>query len=105
MKRVCFLLQVRKELLQEYLANHNVWPEMLGAMHEAGIRNYSLFHREDGLIVGYLEAEDPQESLRRLSQTDVSRRWEATMARFFESGTGDLQRAWPGLLQQYFYME
>ena len=44
MERVCFLLQVRPDRLDEYRARHReVWPEMLDALREAGWRNYSLF--------------------------------------------------------------
>ncbi len=103
-KRVCLLLHVRKELLPEYVKCHDVWPEMLDAMHEAGIRNYSLFYRGDGLVVGCFEAENPQESLRKLGKTDVNRRWQKYMARFFESGSGDLEAGGPQWLTQYFFM-
>ena len=35
MQRVCFLLQVRPERLEEYKAKHeSVWPEMLEALRE-----------------------------------------------------------------------
>ena len=105
MKRVCFTLQVRKDRVQDYLRAHAVWPEMLQAMSEAGIRNYSMFIRRDGLAVGVFEAEDPEESLRRVGHTEVSRRWQAHMAEFFESGSGDLQRGGPEWLAEYFRME
>lgn len=105
MKRVCFLLQVRPEMLKEYLANHQVWPEMLAAMHEVGIRNYSLFSRPDGLCVGYLEAENPEASLALLGKTDVNRRWQEGMARYFGAGSGDLKSGGTVYLNQYFYME
>ena len=53
MRRVCFLLQVRKDRLAEYRERHRaVWPEMREALTAAGWRNYSLFLREDGLLVG-----------------------------------------------------
>jgi L-rhamnose mutarotase len=56
MSRVCFLLRVRPERLAEYKARHReVWPEMLAALRETGWSNYSLFLRDDGLLVGYLE--------------------------------------------------
>ena len=46
MERVCFLLRVRPERLDEYKARHReVWPEMLDALRESGWRNYSLFLR------------------------------------------------------------
>ena len=59
MQRVCFLLKVREDRMDEYRERHAaVWPDMLAALSEAGWHNYSLFLREDGLLVGYLETED-----------------------------------------------
>ena len=59
MERVCFHLQVRPERLGEYKERHRaVWPEMLEALSAAGWRNYSLFLRQDGLLVGYLETDE-----------------------------------------------
>ena len=59
MQRVCFVLQVRPERLEEYKERHRVvWPDMQQALRETGWQNYSLFLRADGLLVGYLETED-----------------------------------------------
>jgi L-rhamnose mutarotase len=83
-ERVCFLLQVRPERLDEYRARHReVWPEMLDALREAGWRNYSLFVRDDGLLVGYLETEDFEAAQRAMAATEVNGRWQAEMADFF----------------------
>ncbi|MBA3261913.1 MAG: L-rhamnose mutarotase [Thermoleophilaceae bacterium] len=85
MERVCFLLQVRPECLDEYKARHReVWPEMLDALRASGWRNYSLFLRPDGLLVGYLETDDFQSALDGMEATDVNARWQAEMASFFE---------------------
>ena len=106
MKRACFLLRIKKSLVKEYRQAHEpIWPEMLSAMHQAGIRNYSMFLRPDGLLIGYFEADDPQESLGRLGQTDVNRHWQEHMAPYFECGSGDLQRGGVEWLEQIFYME
>ena len=59
MSRYCFLLQVRPDRLEEYVDRHRaVWPEMLAALRDTGWHNYSLFLRDDGLLVGYVEADD-----------------------------------------------
>ena len=59
MERVCFLLRVRPDRLDEYRERHRaVWPEMRDALSATGWRNYSLFLRDDGLLVGYLETDD-----------------------------------------------
>jgi L-rhamnose mutarotase len=85
MERVCFLLRVRPDRLNEYKARHReVWPEMLDALRETGWRNYSLFLREDGLLVGYVECDDCEASLDAMEEREVNARWQAEMAQFFE---------------------
>ena len=85
MERVCFLLRVRADRLDEYRARHQaVWPEMLDALRRAGWRNYSLFLRGDGLLVGYLECEEFDAARAAMESRDVNARWQAEMAPFFE---------------------
>lgn len=87
--RVCFLLKVRAERLEEYKLRHkSVWPEMLDALRETGWRNYSLFLRKDGLLVGYLETDDFRKCLEGMKQHEVNARWQTQMAPFFESAAG-----------------
>jgi L-rhamnose mutarotase len=90
MERVAFLLQVRPDRLEEYKARHRaVWPEMLEALSATGWRNYSLFAREDGLLVGYLETDDFAAAVAAMEETDVNARWQAEMAEFFELPGGE----------------
>jgi L-rhamnose mutarotase len=89
MKRVCFVLQVKPELVEEYKKAHEpVWPEMLKAMSDAGIRNYSIFLKPNGELINCLEAEDPEESLRKVGETDVCRRWQEYMSPYFVPSSG-----------------
>ncbi|MCG5212277.1 L-rhamnose mutarotase [Streptosporangium sp. KLBMP 9127] len=89
MRRVCFLLKVRPDRLEEYRARHeNVWPEMRDALRETGWHNYSLFLREDGLLVGYLETDDFEAAKEAMARTGVNARWQAEMAPFFEELAG-----------------
>jgi L-rhamnose mutarotase len=84
-ERVCFLLRVRPDRLEEYKARHRaVWPEMLDALRATGWTNYSLFLDDDGLLVGYLETEDFAAAVAGMERTDVNARWQAEMAAFFE---------------------
>lgn len=53
-----------------------------------GWHNYSLFLREDGLLVGYLETEDFAAAQAAMAATDVNTRWQADMAGFFEALDG-----------------
>jgi L-rhamnose mutarotase len=89
MTRYCFTLQVRADRLAEYAERHrHVWPDMLRALAETGWRNYSLFLRPDGLLVGYVEADDLAAAQRAMAATEVNARWQASMAEFFVGTDG-----------------
>jgi len=88
-ERVCFTLSVRPDRLAEYRARHqNVWPDMLEALRASGWSNYSLFLREDGLLIGYVESDDFAAAQRAMEETEVNARWQAEMAEFFELPQG-----------------
>ena len=89
MERVCFLLQVKADRLEEYKRRHEaVWPEMLEALRETGWRNYSLFLRDDGLLVGYFETPDLEAALAGMASREVNERWQKEMGAFFEALDG-----------------
>ncbi|MBC8164551.1 MAG: L-rhamnose mutarotase [Bryobacteraceae bacterium] len=89
MHRVCFCLKVRPHLIEEYKIRHRtVWPEMQEALRRTGWHNYSLFLRDDGLLIGYLETSDFQGALAGMAQTEVNGRWQTEMAPFFEGVPG-----------------
>ncbi len=84
MVRVCFTLQVHRDRIPEYRSRHAaVWPDMLLALRDTGWQHYSLFLREDGLLVGYLETDDFAAAQAGMAATDVNTRWQAEMAEFF----------------------
>ncbi|MFD3404834.1 L-rhamnose mutarotase [Kribbella sp. NPDC058693] len=84
MNRYCFCLQVRPDRLAEYVDRHrNVWPEMQAALRDSGWHNYSLFLRYDGLLIGYVEAEDLDAAQKAMAATEVNTRWQSEMTEFF----------------------
>jgi L-rhamnose mutarotase len=86
MSRVVFTLQVDHAKLAEYRAAHGaVWPEMLQALADAGWRDYRLFLRPDGLLVGTLETDNLAAAQQAMAGTAVNARWQAAMAEFFPS--------------------
>ena len=89
MRRFCFTLQVRPELIEEYRRRHaRVWPQMLAALRDTGWRDYSLFLREDGLLVGYLETPDFQKALAGMAERPINEKWQREMGQFFEQLEG-----------------
>jgi L-rhamnose mutarotase len=105
MQRVCFLLQVKKDRLAEYKERHQaVWPEMRQALSDTGWHNYSLFLRDDGLLVGYVETPDFQKALDGMAALEVNARWQAEMREFFEDTTGRNPDERMRPLEQVFYL-
>lgn len=89
MERVCFLLKIKPDQLEEYKRRHReVWPEMLDALRSTGWHNYSLFLRDDGLLVGYLETPDFEAALAGMAALEVNERWQREMAPFLEALQG-----------------
>jgi L-rhamnose mutarotase len=83
-KRVCFELQVRPDLVDEYIARHSpVRPEMLAEIAAAGRRNYTIFLGAGGRLLGYYETDDDDAAQAYLATSEVAARWEAEMGRFF----------------------
>jgi L-rhamnose mutarotase len=104
--RYCFQLQVRPERLAEYTERHRaVWPEMLAALRDTGWRNYSLFLRDDGLLIGYVEADDLAPAQAAMAATAVNARWQAEMAPFFVGLAGRGPDEGFLLLREIFHLE
>jgi L-rhamnose mutarotase len=106
MERVCFLLKVKADRLEEYKKRHeSVWPDMLQALRETGWHNYSLFLRDDGLLVGYFETPDYAKALEGMATREVNERWQREMSSFFENLGG--RRPDQGLLrlEEVFHLE
>ena len=106
MTRVCFLLKVRSERIEEYKRRHReVWPEMLEALGATGWHNYSLFLRPDGLLVGYLETPDFEAARAGMQERAVNARWQAEMAPFFESLGKETADASMWALEEVFHLD
>lgn len=89
MQRICFVLRVKPERLEEYKERHrSVWPEMKKALLETGWKNYSLFLRPDGVLVGYLETDNFERARADMARQDINSRWQVEMADFFVQQEG-----------------
>ena len=105
MRRICFVLHIKPERLEEYKRRHrNVWPEMLDALRETGWNNYSLFLRPDGLLVGYLECEDFARARAEMAKREVNERWQREMAGFFVQQDGILPDQAMQPLEEVFHL-
>ena len=88
-QRSAFVLHVRPDCIDDYVEAHRtVWPEMLEALRDAGIRNYSIF-RDGNRVFGYFEADDLDAAARCLGAQDVCTRWQDAMADFLQERVPD----------------
>ena len=105
-KRICFQLQVQKNRMDEYKARHRVvWPDMLDALRQTGWTNYSLFLREDGLLIGYLETSDFDLARAGMALREVNNRWQAEMKGFFEDPQERPADRQLELLEEVFHLD
>jgi L-rhamnose mutarotase len=101
-ERCAFVLRVRPDRIDEYVEAHrNVWPEMLAALREAGIRNYTIF-RHGTQVFGYFESDDPEAAAAYMEAQEVNARWQETMAELLEERVPD---AGPPALEAIFRLE
>ena len=84
MKRYAFIFKIRPELKEEYQKAHDeIWPELVKAIKDSGIQNYSIFFRKDGTLFAYLESEDPEKSFEYIARQDVNEKWQNAMNKYF----------------------
>jgi L-rhamnose mutarotase len=101
-QRSAFVLHVRPDRIDDYVEAHRtVWPEMLKALSDAGIRNYSIF-RDGNRVFGYFEADDLEAAARYLDARDVCTRWQNAMADLLEERVPD---AGPPPLEEIFRLD
>ncbi|MBV8631829.1 MAG: L-rhamnose mutarotase [Silvibacterium sp.] len=83
MQRVAFLLRLKNGAGPAYdKAHKSVWPEMLDLLKRAGISEYSIFRRDD-LLVLTMRVEDFEATWSRIENDPVNVRWQRAMSEFF----------------------
>ncbi|WP_256756628.1 L-rhamnose mutarotase [Cohnella sp. WQ 127256] len=79
LRRYGFRLRVKSGHEQDYIYHHeHVIPELIQALKEAGIQNYSIFM--DGTdLFAYLECEDIENAWSYVRNNDASEAWDIIM--------------------------
>jgi L-rhamnose mutarotase len=79
MAQYAWILEVRPGYEEEYVRRHQeIWPEMVEALREAGIRNYSIF-RHGLTLFGYFETDDIEVTREYLANSETNQRWSEWM--------------------------
>ena len=101
-ERAAFVLHVKPERIDEYVIAHaNVWPEMLQALRDAGISNYTIF-RDGDQVFGYFESDDLEAAAAYMKAQEVNARWQDAMAELLEERVPD---AGPPTLEEIFRLD
>jgi L-rhamnose mutarotase len=81
-----------------------MWPEMRDGLAKAGWHNYSLFLRDDGLMIGYVECEDWPAARAAMAATTVNAQWQAVVGALFEGLDGNLPDELLQPLEELFHL-
>ena len=81
MEKFVWRATVREGMKEEYIRRHNeIWPEMVAALKEAGICNYTIW-MDGNELFGYYECEKGVVfALKFQDENEVVCRWEKSMA-------------------------
>jgi L-rhamnose mutarotase len=109
MRRFGQLIGLRPERLEEYKRYHAaVWPEILGALRKAEIRNYSIFHF-DGKLFAYFEYHGPdaefEERMREIARAPRMRDWWDVMDPMQLPPAGREPGAWWANMEEVFHTD
>ena len=101
-QRAAFVLHVNADRIDDYVEAHrNVWPEMLQALRDAGIRNYTIFRRGNEMF-GYFESDDLAAAGEHMAAQEVNTRWQDAMAGLLEERVPDKG---PPALEEVFRLD
>lgn len=104
MQRIAFQLRIKPGHETAYdEAHQHVWPELLAELTAAGVREYSIFRRDQELFL-YMLVPDFDALLRQMEESIVDRRWQQTMAPHFEPVLSLRPGERFALMQEVFYM-
>jgi L-rhamnose mutarotase len=104
LKRYAFMLRLRPGAAAAYEEAHRaVWPEMLALLKRAGISEYSIYRRDELLILA-LRAADFESAWQQIESDPINTRWQQAMAPFF----APIEGLRPGerfpMMEEVFYL-
>ncbi|MHB8279335.1 MAG: L-rhamnose mutarotase [Candidatus Humimicrobiaceae bacterium] len=107
MKRAAFVFKIKQDLKEEYKKEHdNIWPELVKAMNNCGISNYSIFYSSsDGILFNYLEVDgDFDDKMGKLAKLEIAQKWWGHMDKYFVKSDSTKLGPESKMLEEVFYM-
>ncbi|NKF24219.1 L-rhamnose mutarotase [Solimonas marina] len=99
-----FRMQLKPGVVDEYKRRHDeIWPELIAALRDAGIYDYSIFLDEASLALFAVLKLRPDDKRDALPQLPVMQRWWAAMAELMETHPDHRPKEWP--LRPMFHLD
>jgi L-rhamnose mutarotase len=104
MERYAWRATVKEGMLDEYIKRHDeIWVEMKDMLHEAGIRNYSIWNVGNDLF-GYYECDSIAKASLVQANSPINAKWDEYMQDVMVMTKDPVTGAQP-LLTQVFYFD
>ncbi|HET7104165.1 MAG TPA: L-rhamnose mutarotase [Terracidiphilus sp.] len=104
LRRYAFMIHLRPGVGEAYDESHRaVWPEMLALLKRAGISEYSIYRRDE-LLVLTLRTADFEATWREIEKDPVNTRWQAAMAPYFAPNEGLRPGERFPMMEEVFYL-
>jgi L-rhamnose mutarotase len=104
LKRYAFMLRLRPGAAAAYEEAHRaVWPEMLALLKRSGVSEYSIYRREELLILA-LRAADFESTWKQIESDPINTRWQEAMAPYFAPNEGLRPGERFPMMEEVFYL-
>lgn len=104
MKRAAFKMKLKSGYRDEYKKRHDaIWPELKTLLHDAGIRDYSIFLDEETNTLFAVQKVDGNAGSQDMGKTEIVQRWWAYMADIMETNPDNSPVSIP--LPEVFYLD
>ena len=105
MARIAFRLRIKAGKEKEYdEAHRRVWPELLAKLKEVGISRYSIFRRDQDLILA-MDVDDFDAAWSALDRDPTNLQWQEKMSAIFEPVTGLKPGERFAMMEEVFYLD
>ena len=109
MQRMCHVVKVKPEIIPEYKRIHAaVWPEILKAIHDSNIRNYTIFLKEpENFLVAYWEyvGSDYASDMEKIKHAPRMKEWWAITDPMQEAFLTNKPGVWWAPLENVFHTD
>lgn len=103
MERYAWKATVKEGMLDEYIRRHdNLWPEMKDMLHEAGIRNYTIWN-VGNVLFGYYECDSVEYASAIQANSEINTKWDTYMKDVMVMEKDPVTGAQPLMKQVFFF--